>query len=557
MKIVHFTSGDLSGGAARGALFLHEALQKEGMDSFFFAGQQDALISNPSVAYPTPDKSIMMQRYRNVVFEKFILKEYDYSTQDLFSLGTGIFDFEILEISKGADIVHLHWINNQMLSIEALSQIQVPIIWTLRDMWPFTGGCHYSKGCKRYIEGCGNCILLKSPIAKDPTYWVYQQKLTHLSQNIYPVALSTWLQDCASRSRLFTQTDVQMIPNCIDVDTFTAFSKEEMQSKLGLPSEKKVILFGAVNSFSDERKGFALLRKALLDMGDKHRYHLVTFGDSNDGVLADLGYSFTNFGRVSSDFLLAQIYSAAHVFVAPSTEEAFGKTIAEAMACGTPVVAFNATGPRDIISNQVNGYLAEPFSTDGLIEGMEWITSRGPFERQKLGDEARKYVSEQYSQSVIARKYMKLYQNALNRDRVAIPVLPESEELTCQRQRDEADFSRFILQEFESGNKWYVFDNERLQNFRSQKRKAAVYGAGSFGMEVAELLIEHGFSIDCFIDSNPQKIGTFFEGYPIKSAAACTDHFIFIASEWYKEIEKTIVKQGLSKNQYVICAKWG
>ncbi|WP_037287219.1 glycosyltransferase family 4 protein [Saccharibacillus sacchari] len=557
MKIIHFTSGEISGGAARGALFLHEALKKEGLDSVFFVGHQDALISHPNGAYPTSEKSIMMKRYRNVVFEKFMLKEYDHSAQDLFSLGTGTFDREIVEISKVADIVHLHWINNQMLSIEAISQIRVPIIWTLRDMWPFTGGCHYSKGCNQYTKGCGNCILLKSPSTKDPTYWTYQQKLAHLSRNIYPVALSAWLQECAAQSRLFAQNDVQMIPNCIDINTFTAFAKEEMQSKLDLPSGKKIILFGAVNSFSDERKGFGLLKRALLDMPNKHRYHLVTFGDSNDGVVADMGYSFTNFGRVSSDFLLAQIYSAAHVFVAPSIEEAFGKTIAEAMACGTPVVAFNATGPRDIISNLVNGYLAEPFSTNDLINGIEWITGLEPFEAQKLGEHARKQVCEQYSQSVIARKYMELYQNVFNRDSAAISVLQDSGELTCKRERDQKDFSHFLLQEFQLYNKWYIFDDKWLQNFRSQKRKVAVYGAGSFGLEVAELLAEYRFSVDCFIDSNAQKAGTLFGGYEIKNVAECTDHFIFIASEWYKEIEKTIVNKGLSKNQYVICMKWG
>ncbi|MGE7110286.1 glycosyltransferase [Lysinibacillus sp. NPDC047702] len=554
MKIIHLTSGNITGGAARGAYFLHKSLKEQGVDSRFFIVDRLFEDEFEDVEYLLTDVKEKLERYRNRKFEQFVLSEYP-QKNSFFSLGKGVFDEKILELSQEADIIHLHWINDQMLSLETLSKINIPIVWTFRDMWPFTGGCHYSNGCEKYKVNCGSCKLLNSYVKHDVTNWIYLRKLQNY-HNVHPVAISRWLAECANSSSLLSDKKVHVIPNSIDSNVFMAFNKVSIRQKKGLPLDKKIIAFGAINAYGDERKGFKLLIDALQLLKNKKDYHLITFGGDGSEALKEVGISYTDFGIVNDNYMLSQIYSAAHVFIAPSIEEAFGKTIVESMSCETPVVAFNATGPADIIKHGETGYLSHAYEVDDMAKGIEFIAHHPEYEL--LSEKSRQEVALNYRPKKMANLYRQLYQEILQ-----IPINKKKEESIVEEGKEIFDiqiyvkrFEKSVEVQWDEQKKWYVFDNKRDQVLsKIGGRKVAIYGTGEFGKEVLTILNFYNIPVDVFIDSNKSLHGEIVESYRINSLEECKDYFVFIASTWYTEIERVLCENGFTLKDYVICMK--
>ena len=556
LKIAHFTSGDITGGAARGAYFLHQSIEKyTNIKSLFYIAELGDENRNTKIRYLNNSIQDSLHQYRNRNFEKYLLSYYEKEAQDLFSIGLGSFDKEIIEISKQVDIVHLHWINDQMLSLEAIKGIKVPIVWTFRDMWPFTGGCHYSKGCNKYISLCGNCPILKSEEQLDLSKIIYEKKLNNITKNnLYPVALSNWVKECAENSYLFSDKNIFVIPNCIDTNVFKIHEKKAVRMELALPINKKIILYGAINSFADQRKGFKFLKEALEKMRNKNQYYLITFGGEDGGLLMELGFQYTHFGKISDDKLLSKIYSSADVFVAPSIEEAFGKTIAEAMSSGTPVVAFDSTGPKDIITHKIDGYLAEPYNSNDLLLGIDWIVQNE--KKDLLNQNARKKIEKNYSSKIIARKYEELYKEILedSSNKIVLDYTTDMLKIkNTQMKSSTIAFEDFLEKQINQFNKWYIFDVNKIRHLRNQK--IAIYGTGSFGRELLEVLNSYQIQVDCFIDSSIEKQGKYLDNIKIKNVEECSNHFIFVASTWFEEIEQTLLLHRTNKNSYLICMK--
>lgn len=551
MKIIHFTSGNITGGAARGAYFLHQALKDKEIDSHFFIPDKAPLEGFEDVNYLSNELQKTLDKYRNRSFEQYILNQYPNRRKEIFSLGRGVYDNEIVALSKEADIVHFHWVNDHLLNLELFERIDKPIVWTFRDMWPFTGGCHYSMGCEKYKSGCNLCDLLQSNSTEDISKWVFSRKESSF-RNIYPVAISTWLKDCAASSKLFQHKEVHMIANCIDTNTFIPFNKKQVRKELGLPLDKVILLFGAINAYGDKRKGFPLLLEALTLLENKDEFHLVTFGGSNSSILNNTGFSYTSFGTINDDNQLAKIYSASSVFIAPSIEEAFGKTIVEAMSCATPVVAFNATGPKDLIKHEKTGYLAKPFDTADLVRGIAVITKHQSYE--KLCRASRLNVVDNFSLEIIAQQYINFYKKiiqdfSLNKNKkVSI-----NSQQAYRLERHMIDFKESIEFEWLNNNKWHVFNNKKDHLLdKINNRKVAIYGTGSFGKKMKKYLSYYGVKVDAFIDSNINLRGTMIDKQTILSLDECKDYFIIIASTWHKDIESVLLKNSFTKNDYVI-----
>lgn len=312
------------------------------------------------------------------------------------------------------DIVHLHWIGGGFLPIPALAKLNLPIVWTLHDMWPFTGGCHYSGGCQGYRVGCGGCPLLGSQTSHDLSRVIWAAKNRYWNTiNLTIVSPSNWMADCARASSLFGRNRVAVIPNGLDTERFRPFDNRFAREALGLAQDRRLILFGAVRARDNARKGYAILQAALGRLATlPNPPELVVFGAS--GHTSDnLSALPTRFlGNLRDDVSLALLYSACDLFVAPSLEENLSNVVMEAMACGTPCVAFSVGGMPDLIDHLANGYLARPNDSDDLADGIRQLLEVVDL-RRNLGAAARLKAETQYAIGTISRRYFHLYQSLL------------------------------------------------------------------------------------------------------------------------------------------------
>jgi glycosyltransferase involved in cell wall biosynthesis len=311
------------------------------------------------------------------------------------------------------DLIHLHWLGAGFCRIESLARFTAPLIWTLHDSWPFTGGCHVPGSCERYRERCGACPVLGSSRDRDLSRWTWRRKeRAWRDLPLTLVAPSRWMADRARASSLFRERRIEVIPNGIDTEIFRPMDKGAARRQLGLPPERPVILFGAVNALDDPNKGWALLRPALEFVAkDRPEALAVVFGGlAPTEPLPGLETIFL--GRLEDDAALVASYAAADVFVAPSLQESFCQTLLEAMACGTPTVAFRATGPLDLIEHGRSGYLAEPYEVADLANGLLWVLE-DEGRRAALSGRARAKAVDEFALEAVASRYAQLYRELL------------------------------------------------------------------------------------------------------------------------------------------------
>ena len=308
------------------------------------------------------------------------------------------------------DVIHLNWVGGGFLTPSTIGSFDRPVVWRFPDMWPMTGGCHYARSCEGYEESCGTCPELGSSRSWDLSRFTMARKNRAFSDtNITVVAPSTWLAECARESTLFQDSRIEVIPNGLDTDVFYPWDNELARSVFGFNEEEMIVLFGSVNATSDPRKGFGLLESALNHVQSEN-LRLVIFGSSEPAEPPDLNYPATYTGYLHDEQSLAFLYSSADVMVVPSKYEGFGQTVSESMACGTPVVAFDATGPSDTIDHQKNGYLAEPYTPEDLARGISWILEDRE-RRKNLSKQAREKAKNEFSLEVAANRYKDVYES--------------------------------------------------------------------------------------------------------------------------------------------------
>lgn len=307
------------------------------------------------------------------------------------------------------DVVHLHWVTGGFLHPATLKDIRAPIVWTCHDMWPFTGGCHYAKSCEKYERRCGSCPRLASDTERDLSRRTWDRKSAAFEDvEITVVAPSRWMAECASNSSLLEGSTVEVIPNGLDTERFRPREPDRVRSKFGVDEEASLVVFGADSAVP--RKGHDLLVEALGELEAPDDVHVVGFG-SEDPLDVE-GVATTSLGYLSESDLLG-LYSDADAVVVPSRQESFGQLASEALSSGTPVVAFDATGVRDIVDHEATGYLAEPFDPDDLARGIEWVLADGDRWR-RLSERARSVAEERYSLRTVARRHRKLYEQVLS-----------------------------------------------------------------------------------------------------------------------------------------------
>jgi glycosyltransferase involved in cell wall biosynthesis len=411
MNVLHLSTSDIEGGAARAAYRLHQGLKTAGITSQMLVRAKDSI--DPSVI---ADRSPLTKL--GPPLSGLPLKLYPHRDPGMFSLQWSPDAIAPKVKQLNPDIINLHWICNGFLQIETIAKLKKPLIWTLHDMWAFTGGCHYSQECDRYTDSCGSCPQLHSSKNRDLSRWVWQRKNRAWQElNLTVVSPSNWLGECAKSSSLFSNVRVEIIPHGPDLEKYKRIDKLVARNLLNLPPDKQLVLFGASpGTTGDRRKGLYLLQPAIQKLnqfGWRDKLELVVFGGSKPENPVDLGFKIHYLGQFQDDISLALVYSAADVMVVPSTQEAFGQTASEALACGTPVVAFAATGLKDIVDHQHNGYLANPFEVDDLARGIAWVLEDEE-RHQKLCLNAREKAEGEYSLELQAHRYQKLYQAILD-----------------------------------------------------------------------------------------------------------------------------------------------
>jgi glycosyltransferase involved in cell wall biosynthesis len=407
MKVLHLVAGELSDGAARGAYWLHLGLRRLGIDSTLLTNgcSEDADPSVIAIA-ATP-----IQRRRLAVKARvgnFPILLYRKRNSVFFSTGLTGYDFTRHPSYREAELIHLHWING-LVSIRTLRKINKPLIWTLRDMWPLTGGCHVALDCERYRQGCGLCPQLGSTLKLDLTRLIVANKRASFPKHMKLVGMSQWMTDCARQSEIFRGSTCTTIGNNVDTGQFFHLEQGFARQALALPLGKKIVLAGAFQ-LDEIHKGFDLFVEALKQIPAHDRLHVVLFGKVSEEALSHIGIEHTYLGFLHDLAALRLTYSAADVFVAPSRMDAFGKTLVEAMSCGTPVVCFDATGPKDIVSHRLTGYKASPFDPRDLASGIQWVLDLSPAAAAMLSRQARERTISCFDSEVIAQQYLELYQ---------------------------------------------------------------------------------------------------------------------------------------------------
>jgi glycosyltransferase involved in cell wall biosynthesis len=414
MKVCLLSNSDGRGGGYAAAYRLHRGLIEIGIDSTMLVGEKTR--GDHTILSPINKLSQVWAKLIPGVSHLPLLlyKRRELTPYSLQWLPDRL-AAQVARISP--DIINLHWINAGFLQIETLAKFDQPIVWTLHDMWPFTGGCHYSGECDRYTRSCGACPQLGSHRKWDISRWVWQRKAKAWKNlNLTIVTPSRWLADRARESSLFQDLPIEVIPNGVDIQCYKPIDQKIARNLLGLPLDKQIILFGAISATGDRRKGFHLLLTALQKLSQwetwKNKLELVVFGSSEPLDPPDFGFNAHYLGKLGDDISLALVYSAADVFVAPSIQENLPNTVMEALACGTPCVAFEIGGMSDMIDRGENGYLASPFDVEDFAKGIAWVLEDKE-KHASLCERARTKVEREFTSEIQASKYCKLYNTIL------------------------------------------------------------------------------------------------------------------------------------------------
>ncbi|MBR3472192.1 MAG: glycosyltransferase family 4 protein [Prevotella sp.] len=316
-----------------------------------------------------------------------------------------------------ADVVHLHWVNQGMLSLNNIRRILDSgkrVVWTMHDMWPATALCHLTLTCRQFTTGCCHCPYLPGGGSEnDAAAAAWRRKQSMLEgHRITFVACSQWLAGEARQSALLKGQRVVSIPNAIDTTVFHPADRRAMRQQLGLPAGKKLIAFVSQRA-TNPYKGMDYLAEACRLLGETHpqlakETGLVVLGGHAEEVAKAFQMPVFAQGYVNDAHRIAALYSACDLFVLPSLSENLPNTIMEAMACGVPCVGFRTGGIPEMIDHKKNGYVANYRDADDLARGLAWVLSEA--NAGALATEAQRKVTRCWSQGSVAKRYIEVYE---------------------------------------------------------------------------------------------------------------------------------------------------
>ena len=420
MRVLIINTSERMGGAAIAAGRLMDALRNNGIQAKMLVRDKQT----DRVTVIGLKKSLW--KIWQFIWERIVIwkanhfKKHNLFEVDIANTGTNV--ISLPELSQ-ADVIHLHWINQGMLSLKDIRRIiesGKPIVWTMHDMWPFTGICHYAGDCDKYTTHCENCPILYKGNKKDLSFHTFQQKKRMLEgSHIHFVSCSQWLGNMAKRSKLIGNHSIVSIPNAINTNLFKPRDKQAARHKLGLPMDKQLLLFGSMKT-TDKRKGIDYLVNACELLAKSHpdfckQLGVVILGKESNLYESLFPFPIYSMNYVNSEKELADIYNAVDLYVTPSLQDNLPNTIMEAMACGIPCVGFNVGGIPEMIDHLHNGYVADYKSAEDFANGIHWALSKGEY--ASLSQEAHRKVLTSYSESAVAKRYIEVYNKIMgNKD---------------------------------------------------------------------------------------------------------------------------------------------
>lgn len=416
VAIVSFA--ELRGGAAKSANSMYLAAIKRGVSAKYIVVEKN--LENSNIIHPN----------KWSFFWHYFLRIISYLFQNLQivnkakSVKRSLNLFSCRYIVKKLMVyncIHLHWINNDTISIEKLAILPGCIIITLHDEWLYCGSEHYALDSMRPFEGYYARNKNVKGIDLDRVTWERKKKaLKKIKDRVVFTVPSTWMEKRARASVLLSDANIHVLPNIIDIHNFKFINNDEIRLRYSITPNKKIILFGAVHGKAMYLKGFSILCRALsllkIRTSGRCDFILVSFGGEKEGYTDNFEVEHIELGKISNKEDLAKIYSAATLTAVPSIAEAFGQIAAESLSCQTPVVGFNKTGLADIIVHKESGYLAEPYSLESFCDGLEWLLGKNIYDLNEIGIKGRKHIVDNFSEPVVADKLIELYKNICKGD---------------------------------------------------------------------------------------------------------------------------------------------
>ena len=417
MRVLIVNTSEKTGGAAVAANRLMEALKNNGVKAKMLVRDKE---TDQITVVGLPGALRMQWRF---LWERLaIFVSTRFSRAHLFEIDIANAGADITRLRefKEADVIHLSWVNQGMLSLQGIRKIldtDKPVVWTMHDAWPATAICHYTRDCDKYMSHCHNCPLLPGGGgAHDLAARTWARKKRMMAnRSIHFVACSRWLAGVAGQSALLNGQSVTSIPNPIDTRVFCPSNKREARMAAGLPLEGRVVLFVS-QRVTDARKGMSYFTAAMALIAElspelERTTCVAILGGHAEEVASGLRLPSYPLGYVSDERRIAAIYNAADVFVLPSLEDNLPNTIMEAMACGVPCVGFRVGGIPEMIDHKKNGYVAAPRDAADLAAGIRWVLCEA--DHDGLSREAQRKVALNYSQQAVAMKYINVYNQAL------------------------------------------------------------------------------------------------------------------------------------------------
>ena len=413
MKILIVNTSERIGGAAVAAHRLTDALNKHGVKAKMLVRDKQ---TTGVTTIPLPTS---WRRRWHFLWERFVIWWHNgFSRKNLFAVDIANAGTDITRLPefKEADLIHLHWINQGMLSLDNIRKIVAsgkPVVWTMHDMWPCTGICHHARECNGFHGQCGQCFYLRFPKDKDLSYKVLAKKRqAYAGGKIHFVTCSHWLEKLAKQSNLPAGSDVRTIHNALNTSLFQPADRQEARRHLDLPADKRLILFGSVK-ITDKRKGIDYFVEACHRLVKKApeldgQLGIVVFGSGASALAELLPLPVYPLGYIQGEQEMTHVYNAVDLYATPSLEENLPNTIAEAMACGTPCVGFNIGGIPEMIDHRINGYVAAYRNAEDFAQGIHWILQEA--DGESLAIQARKKAINAYSEESVARQYIRLYE---------------------------------------------------------------------------------------------------------------------------------------------------
>ena len=419
MRILMVNTSELTGGAAIAANRLMNALNTEGHEARMLVRDRN---TESSLVSTIPNGA--KQRCDFILERLGIFFENGCRKHRLFEVDTATRGTDITrdKAFQEADIIHLHWINQGMLSLGGIGKILAsgkPIVWTMHDMWPFTGICHYSRECTAWQEQCGNCPILRKRNVNDLSHRRFLKKAqVYAKGKITFIGCSDWLADLARQAPLLSGYRIESIPNAIDTDYYQPSSKAQAREALQLPDNKHILLFVAQKA-TNPIKGIDYLKKALericeADPSVKDSMQLVIVGLEASTLKEAFPIRATTYEYISDTETMQQLYNAATLLMMPTLQDNLPNTIVEAMACGLPCVGFNVGGLPQLITHHQTGYLAQYKDAADFAEGIKYCLKEGMAEKMAIS--SREKALANFSQPIVAQRHAALYESLLPHD---------------------------------------------------------------------------------------------------------------------------------------------